>query len=78
MTEIPYRSALIIGAGPGISGSLTRLLREAGLPVVVAARRAERLEALAARHPRIDVRLGHQSLSPAAPDVSGEVVRAAR
>lgn len=37
-----------------------------------------RLEALVARHPRIDVRLGHQSLSPAAPDASKEVARAAR
>jgi len=48
MTEIPYRSALIIGAGPGISGSLTRLLRAAGLPVVVAARQIDRLTSLAA------------------------------
>jgi hypothetical protein len=48
MTEIPYRSALIIGAGPGISGSLARLLRAAGIPVVVAARQIDRLTALAA------------------------------
>ncbi len=48
MTDIPYRSALIIGAGPGISGSLTRLLRAADIPVVVASRHVERLAALAA------------------------------
>jgi NAD(P)-dependent dehydrogenase (short-subunit alcohol dehydrogenase family) len=48
MTGIPYRSALIIGAGPGISGSLTRLLRAAGLPVVVASRQVDRLALLAA------------------------------
>lgn len=48
MTDIPYRSALIIGAGPGISGSLTRLLRAAGIPVVVASRQIDRLAALAA------------------------------
>jgi NAD(P)-dependent dehydrogenase (short-subunit alcohol dehydrogenase family) len=46
MTDIPYRSALIIGAGPGISGSLTRLLRAADIPVVVASRHAERLAPL--------------------------------
>ncbi|HEY4250685.1 MAG TPA: SDR family NAD(P)-dependent oxidoreductase [Roseomonas sp.] len=46
MTDIPYRSALIIGAGPGISGSLTRLLRAAGLPVVLAARHVDRLAPL--------------------------------
>ncbi|HEY2048926.1 MAG TPA: SDR family NAD(P)-dependent oxidoreductase [Caulobacteraceae bacterium] len=48
MTDIPYRSALIIGAGPGISASLARLLRATGMPVVVAARRVDKLEALAA------------------------------
>ena len=46
MTDIPYRSALIIGAGPGISGSLTRRLRAAGIPVVVAARQIDRLASL--------------------------------
>jgi NAD(P)-dependent dehydrogenase (short-subunit alcohol dehydrogenase family) len=44
--DIPYRSALIIGAGPGISGSLTRLLRAAGIPVVLAARHIDRLAPL--------------------------------
>jgi len=47
MSKIPYRSALIIGAGPGISGSLTRLLRAGGIPVVVAARNIDRLKPLA-------------------------------
>src|SRR3984885_3686926 len=46
MNDIPYRSALIIGAGPGISGSLTRLLRAAGIPVVVASRHVDRLAEL--------------------------------
>jgi NAD(P)-dependent dehydrogenase (short-subunit alcohol dehydrogenase family) len=47
MNDIPYRSALIIGAGPGISGSLTRLLRAADIPVVVASRHVDRLAELA-------------------------------
>lgn len=46
MTNIPYRSALIVGAGAGISGSLTRLLRAAGIPVVIAARRVDKLAPL--------------------------------
>lgn len=46
MTDIPYRSALIIGAGPGISASLTRLLRGADIPVVVAARNVGKLASL--------------------------------
>ncbi|GAB7522402.1 SDR family NAD(P)-dependent oxidoreductase [Paraburkholderia sp. 2C] len=44
---IPYRNALIIGTGPGISASVTRLLRAAGLPVVIAARHTDKLASLA-------------------------------
>jgi NAD(P)-dependent dehydrogenase (short-subunit alcohol dehydrogenase family) len=46
MTDIPYRSALIIGAGPGISASVTRLLRSIGIPVVIAARHVDKLASL--------------------------------
>ncbi|RWX81342.1 SDR family NAD(P)-dependent oxidoreductase [Neorhizobium lilium] len=46
MADIPYRNALIVGGGPGISASLTRLLRSAGLPVVVAARNIDKLAPL--------------------------------
>ncbi|GLS42720.1 SDR family NAD(P)-dependent oxidoreductase [Methylobacterium brachythecii] len=46
MTDIPYRNALIIGAGSGISGSMTRLLRSAGLPVIIAARNTDKLTPL--------------------------------
>jgi len=46
MSHIPYRSALIIGAGPGISASVTRMLRAADIPVVIAARRTDKLDAL--------------------------------
>lgn len=46
--DIPYRSALIIGVGPGIGESLARMLRTAGVAVVIAARRVERLQPLAA------------------------------
>lgn len=49
MTDIPYLNALIIGAGPGISASLTRLLRAAGIPVVVAARNTDKLAPLVER-----------------------------
>lgn len=46
--SFPYRSALIVGAGPGISASLARVLRGAGVSVGVAARRIENVRALAA------------------------------
>jgi NAD(P)-dependent dehydrogenase (short-subunit alcohol dehydrogenase family) len=48
MTDIPYRTALIVGAGPGISASLARGLAAAGLRVGVAARDVDKLTPLAA------------------------------
>ena len=44
MPDIPYSTALIVGAGPGISASVTRRLRAANLPVVIAARNVELIE----------------------------------
>jgi NAD(P)-dependent dehydrogenase (short-subunit alcohol dehydrogenase family) len=48
MTDIPYRTALIVGAGPGISASLARGLAAADLKVGVAARNVDKLAPLAA------------------------------
>jgi NAD(P)-dependent dehydrogenase (short-subunit alcohol dehydrogenase family) len=48
MPNLPYATALIVGAGPGISASLARALRAAGLTVGLAARNAEKLAPLAA------------------------------
>jgi NAD(P)-dependent dehydrogenase (short-subunit alcohol dehydrogenase family) len=48
MTDIPYRTALIVGAGSGISASFARALAKAGLRVGVAARSRDKLAALAA------------------------------
>ena len=48
MTDIPYRTALIVGAGPGISASLARGLAADGLKVGIAARNADKLAPLAA------------------------------
>ena len=48
MTEIPYRTALIVGAGSGISSSLARALSAAGLKVGLAARDVGKLAPLAA------------------------------
>jgi NAD(P)-dependent dehydrogenase (short-subunit alcohol dehydrogenase family) len=48
MTDIPYRTALIVGSGPGISGSVARGLAASGLRVGLAARNIEKLAPLAA------------------------------
>lgn len=47
MADFPYRCALIIGAGPGISASLARRLSRMGLQVGLAARDAEKLRSIA-------------------------------
>jgi NAD(P)-dependent dehydrogenase (short-subunit alcohol dehydrogenase family) len=46
MASTDYRSALIVGAGQGLSASLTRLLRQQGLAVALAAREIGKLTAL--------------------------------
>ncbi len=48
MTSLPYRSALIVGAGSGISASVARALAAQGVKVGLAARNTEKLTALAA------------------------------
>ena len=46
MPAIAYKTALIVGAGTGLSASLARLLRREGLEVAVAARDIDKLEPL--------------------------------
>jgi NAD(P)-dependent dehydrogenase (short-subunit alcohol dehydrogenase family) len=47
MSELAYRSALIVGVGAGLSASLARTFKKAGLSVALAARRGTELAALA-------------------------------
>ena len=47
MTDLTYRTALIIGAGTGISAAVARRFAAAGLKVGLAARNPAKLEALA-------------------------------
>lgn len=47
MADLPYKTALVVGAGPGIGASVARALTRAGLKVVVAARNPDRLRDVA-------------------------------
>jgi NAD(P)-dependent dehydrogenase (short-subunit alcohol dehydrogenase family) len=47
MTEVSYRTALIVGSGAGLSASLARTFTKAGMTVALAARRAAELTELA-------------------------------
>ena len=46
MSDLPYRSALIVGAGAGISASLARRLSALGVKVGLAARNIDKLQPL--------------------------------
>ncbi|MGO7423759.1 SDR family NAD(P)-dependent oxidoreductase, partial [Rhizobium ruizarguesonis] len=46
MIDFPYESALIVGAGSGISASLARQLSAQGVKVGLAARNIEKLQGL--------------------------------
>jgi NAD(P)-dependent dehydrogenase (short-subunit alcohol dehydrogenase family) len=46
MADFPYRSALIVGAGPGISASVARGLAGLGVNIALAARNIQKLGAL--------------------------------
>ena len=47
MAQLPYKTALIVGVGPGISASLARRLSALGVTVGLAARDVEKLKGLA-------------------------------
>lgn len=47
-SALPYRTALIVGAGPGISASVARALAAAGIKIGLAARDVDKLTDLAA------------------------------
>jgi len=54
MTSLPFSSALVTGASSGIGEAMVHLLGSTGIPIIVVARRADRLEELADRYPGVE------------------------
>ena len=54
-SSFPFTSALITGASSGIGEAMVQILGEAGVPQVIVARRADRLEELASRYDGVEV-----------------------
>lgn len=55
MTKAPFTHALVTGASSGIGEAMAHKLGNAGVGMVLVARRKERLDAIAAKYPNVEV-----------------------
>jgi short-subunit dehydrogenase len=74
----PFSTALVTGASSGIGEVMVGLLADAGVPTVVVARRADRLDALAARHGGIEVLATDLTTDAGQRDVAARIADADR
>jgi len=74
----PFQSALVTGASSGIGEVMAGMLADAGVSVVAVARRADRLAALAERHPGVEVLVADLSTDAGQAAVVDRVVDDAR
>ena len=73
-TSYPFTSALVTGASSGIGEAMARALGAAGIPVVVVARRAEKLEEVAASSAGTEVLVADLSTADGVAAVAARIV----
>ena len=78
VTTFPFESALVTGASSGIGEVMAGMLADAGVAVVAVARRADRLESLAERHPGVEVLVADLATDAGQATVVDRIVDAAR
>ena len=74
MAKYPFTCALVTGASSGIGQEVAVQLGMSGVPLVVVARRADRLEALAARFKNVEVIVADLSTTDGVAQVEARIV----
>ena len=74
MAKYPFTCALVTGASSGIGQEIAVQLGMSGVPLVVVARRADRLEALAARFKNVEVIVADLSTTDGVAQVEARIV----
>lgn len=69
----PFTCGLVTGASSGIGEEIAHILGESHVPIVVVARRCDRLEALAAKYPNVEVLVADLSTDAGVGMVEGRI-----
>jgi len=78
VSAYPFTTALITGASSGIGERMAHELGAKGIPMVLVARRADRLEAIARRYPNVEVLVADLQTAEGVARVTGRITDVTR